>query len=121
MTEYFEIVDPSRLSWQPTPLGVPGCEGKKLWRFSEDGLGSHGRSGPYTTLYRFGSGAAYLPFRVSEGCCEVWVLRGALEVNGREIPEGHWLRLGSGLDQVGMSSSEGCKILAVVRGYLELV
>lgn len=121
MNPTIERKDPANLPWVPSPTKVPGCFGKKLFQYGQEGLGKDGRAESYTTLYRFDPGASYPSWRMIDGVCEIWVLTGTLQVNDERVEAGEWVRLGPNSEGWSLGSSDGCEVLGIVRGQIELI
>lgn len=116
-----EIMTPDS-EWSPSPTGVPGCAGKFIFRYGSERLGSHGRSGPYTVIYRFDPGASYLPILILEHPCELGVMSGTLLINDTAVMQGSWAQImPDETKPIALSSTTGCELIAIVRGSIRLV
>lgn len=121
MSLAFAIKNPCNQAWSPSPTGAEGCFSKKLFEYGEEKLGRDGRAVSYTTLYRFEPGSQYPAWQMVDGACEIWVLEGALEVNGKSVEAGEWAQLLPNGNNWTLGSSNGCQVLAIVRGQIQLV
>ncbi|MCI0558167.1 MAG: hypothetical protein MN733_06700 [Nitrososphaera sp.] len=121
MQTELSTVNPDELDWDPSPTGTPGCFRKMLFRYSQERLGSDGKAAPYTTLYRFDPNSFYPPIRLFDGSIEVWVLKGTLLINNKEIPQGHWVQLlPQHADAFVFGSVLGAELVAITRSAIEL-
>ncbi|GEM_PF-6562617 len=109
------------MPWKESPTGAPGCFSRKLFQYTSEGLGRDGFAGPYTTLYRLDAGSTYPLWRMSDGTCLVWVLRGSMELDGEEHSTDTFLEIPRGGDGWQLRSPHGCELLVIVQGRIELV